>query len=559
VVNAKRALLEVVSEQERFEMLEESGDIYREKLNNSDRAIGAYNEALGIDPNSHVVLHKLLELYTETKQWKRGVEIVVRLTELEKDGGLRAKYFYTAAVIYRDEVKALDEAIDFYNKALDDAPDLLKAFEAIDRLCTQKKDWKALERNYRKMIKRLPQEGQSELKVMLWHNLGEIYRTRLKNFKNATAAFEVASSLEPDNMQRHEILAELYVLSGPEYAQKAVAEHQTLIKSSPFKIESYKALRQIYMDTRQYDKAWCLCSTLAFLKKADPEEQQFYEQYRQRGFVRAKARMTDELWHRFVFHVEEDRYIGAILASIAPVVGSMTARPHKHFQLKRKEKRDLATDQLLFSKVFNYVTSVLNVVQAELYLRPNQQTGLMMAHTKEVPSFVVGADLLQGRPEKELAFAIAKQLSYLRPEHFLRRVLTAPSQLRTVFFAALRLANPQFPVPPADVPEVDKILKYVAGKMHPGVLEQLAVLVRKFAESKAEVNLNKWWTATELTANRVGFVLCNDLEVAAKMVSTEPAEIGSLPPKEKVKELVLYSVSEEYFQVRGQLGLSVGQ
>ena len=559
VVNAKRSLLEVSGEEERFQVLEESGDIYREKLNNVEKAIASYNDALGLDSGSHVVLHKLLELYTETKQWKRAVEIVVRLTELETDPQLRAKYFYTAAVIYRDEVKALDESVDFYNRALDDAPDLLKAFEAIDRVLTQKKDWKNLERNYRKMIKRLPQEGHSGLKVMLWHNLGEIYRTRLQNYKNATAAFEVAGSLDADNMQRHEILAELYMLAGPENAQKAVQEHQILIRNSPFKIESYKALRRIYMDTRQYDKAWCLCSTLSFLKKADPEEQQFYEQYRQRGFVRAKTRMTDELWHRYVFHVEEDRYIGAILAIIAPVVGSMTARPHKHFQLKRKERRDVNTDQLQFSKVFNYVTSVLNVVQAELYLRPDQQCGLMMAHTKEVPSFVVGTDLLQGRPEKELAFAIAKQLSYLRPEHFLRRVLSAPSQLRTVFFAALRIANPQFPVPPADVPEVDKILKFVAGKMHAGMLEQLAVLVRKFAESKAEVNLNRWWTATELSANRVGFVLCNDLEVAAKMVSTEPAEIGSLPPKEKVKELVLYSVSEEYFQVRGQLGLSIGQ
>jgi tetratricopeptide (TPR) repeat protein len=405
----------------------------------------------------------------------------------------------------------------------------------------------------------LPQDGQNELKIMLWHNLGEIYRTRLKSYKNSTAAFEVATSLDPDNMQRHEILAELYVLAGPENSQKAVQEHQILIKSSPFRIESYKALRQIYMDTRQYDKAWCLCSTLAFLKKADPEEQQFYEQYRQRGFVRAKSRMTDELWQKYTFHRNEDLYIGAILAIVAPVVGQMTAKAHKSFGLKRKERRDLATDQLLFSKVFNYVTSVLNVVQAELYLRPNQQTGLMLAHTKEVPSFVVGADLLQGRPEKELAFAIAKQLSFLRPEHFLRRVLSAAAQLRTVFFAALRIANPQFPVPPSDVPEVDKILKHVAGKMHAGMLEQLATLVRKFAESKSEVNLNKWWTATELTANRVGFILCNDLEVAAKMVSTEPAEHLSPPPKEKVKELVLYSVSEDYFQVRKQLGLSIGQ
>ena len=95
--------------------------------------------------------------------------------------------------------------------------------------------------------------------------------------------------------------------------------------------------------------------------------------------------------------------------------------------------------------------------------------------------------------------------------------------------------------------------------MHPGQIEQLALLVRKFAASQAEVNLNKWWSAVDLTANRVGFILCNDLEVAAKMVSTEPAVLGAKPPKEKVKELVLYSISEEYFQVRAQLGMSIGQ
>ena len=43
------------------------------------------------------------------------------------------------------------------------------------------------------------------------------------------------------------------------------------------------------------------------------------------------------------------------------------------------------------------------------------------------------------------------------------------------------------------------------------------------------------------------------------MVSTEPAAMGGLPPKEKVKQLVLYSISEDYFNVRSHLGLSIGQ
>ncbi len=41
-----------------------------------------------------------------------------------------------------------------------------------------------------------------------------------------------------------------------------------MLRNEPFKYDSYKALRRIYMDAHQYDKTWCVCNTLAFLKKA---------------------------------------------------------------------------------------------------------------------------------------------------------------------------------------------------------------------------------------------------------------------------------------------------
>jgi hypothetical protein len=337
-----------------------------------------------------------------------------------------------------------------------------------------------------------------------------------------------------------------------------VADLHAQIRENPFKVELYKALRKVYLDRGQLDAAWCLSATLVFLKSADPEEQQFHAQHRARGFVRAKARMTDEMWNRYVFHPGEGRRVNAILALIAPVVAPMTAHPHKACGLKRKKRRDLATDDALLTKVLNYCVSVLNVGSPELYVN-KKQSGLLVVHTEEVPSFVAGPDLLEGRPDKELAFILAKSLSYLRPEHFLRRVMTAPTQLRTVFFAALRLTDPKYPVPPAGVPEVNKILRYASSRLPSGMPEQLRAAVRKFVESGAEPHLNKWWSSTELSANRIGFVLCNDLELATTVVSAETAEVGSLPPKERVKELVAYSVSQEYFQLRDQLGLCIGQ
>ena len=61
---------------------------------------------------------------------------------------------------------------------------------------------------------------------------------------------------------------------------------------------------------------------------------------------------------------------------------------------------------------------------------------LLMAHTPDVPSFVAGAALLSGRQEKEQAFIVAKQLTYLRPEHFLRIALPTKAQLQSVLLAA---------------------------------------------------------------------------------------------------------------------------
>src|SRR3970040_1327102 len=110
------------------------------------------------------------------------------------------------------------EAVELYNQGLDEYPDDLKTFERIDKIMTAKKDWKNQERNYRKMIKRMGAEVAPERKqtqIALWHALGEIYRSRLKDFKAATQAFEVCVGLDPEALGRRQILAELHQLQGP--------------------------------------------------------------------------------------------------------------------------------------------------------------------------------------------------------------------------------------------------------------------------------------------------------------------------------------------------------
>lgn len=325
-----------------------------------------------------------------------------------------------------------------------------------------------------------------------------------------------------------------------------------------------KTLRRLFTEMQAYDKAWCVTSALAFLRQADAEEQQFFEQYRPKGFVRARQRLTEELWQKNIYHPDEDRFISHILATVSSSVAAAYAKEHKDWGLKRKDRRDVQNDQLLFSKMFAYLVQIMGVPQPELYLRPESPGELDMANAREkgqlIPSFVVGASLLQGRPEKELAYVVAKKLSFMRPDHFVRWTTVVPtlSQLKYVFLAALKLAVPAFTVKPDMAQPVGQYVDLLRKLVPPQMAEQLAVVVQRFITSQGEADLTRWARAVDLTSTRAGLLMCNDLEVAARLVQGEQVAVGVAEPKDKVKDLLQWSVSDEYFTVREHLGLVIG-
>jgi lipopolysaccharide biosynthesis regulator YciM len=110
VVHAKRGLIATAKEKEKVQLLSEIGGIYQEKLQNAQKATAAFLDALEVSPEDHQLLQKILDLYTETKQWKKVVETIERFVALESSGFRKGAYHHAAATICRDELKSLDEA-----------------------------------------------------------------------------------------------------------------------------------------------------------------------------------------------------------------------------------------------------------------------------------------------------------------------------------------------------------------------------------------------------------------------------------------------------------------
>ena len=561
VVAYKRQVLDNIFEgEERFKLLNEIADVWNDSDKNPAKAIEALEEARDLQPQNMMLLHKMIALYQATEHWGKMIETLQAIADMEKDPTRKSKFLYTMAQLYRDKEEDHDRAVELFNEALDLNPTYLEAFERINKILTNRKDWKALERAFRKMLRRLDAakaEG-ADLQFNLWHNLGLIYRDRLKEMPNAIEAFKMATRFKPDEAVERQILAELF--EATDQMEAAIGEHALVLQKDPLRVDPYRSLFKLYMKTHEYDRAWCMCAALAFLRKADDEEQRFFDDYRPKGMLQVKSRLDTTQWGQNLFHKDESVLIGKIFAMVTPA-----ARVAKMNQLRaarqlpvldKRFKQDPATSTVTFAKTFGWAAQVLGLPTPELYVR-NDVAGALVAVPNEPPASVAGQTVLTGFTPQELTFIVGKHLAYYRDEHYIRNLFPTLNELKVLLFAAIRMVT-EFSVPPEMAQAVTTTATELAKYMQPVQREHLRKLVQLFMEDGARADLKRWIQTIEATACRTGLLLCGDLEIAKKIISQEPQLPGDLSPQEKMKELIIFSVSDQYFELRKALGIAVG-
>ena len=568
VVAYKRAILDnIVEGDERFKVLLEIGDIWHDQDKNPGRAIEALEEAKELQPENRPLLHKMLALYEATQNWARMVDTIQIIADMEKDPIRKSKFIFTIAQLYRDKENNQERAVELFNEALDLNPGYLEAFERINKILTGQKDWKALERAFRKMLRRLSttsgagdgKSANADLEFNLWHNLGLIYRDRLADVNSAIEAFKMATRYKADEPVERQILAELYEQT--DQLEAAIGEHAQVLQKDPLRVDPYRSLYKLALKMHDYDRAWCMCSALAFLHKADEEEQRFFEDYRPRGMIQVKSRLDNEQWVKNLFHKDENIFIGKIFEMVTPAaIVAKTQALAKAKQLPALDprfKQDPATSTVTFAKTFGWAGQVLGIQLPQLYVR-NDVPGALIAVPSRPPASVAGQSVLTGYTPQELTFIVGKHLSYYRGEHYIKNLFPTLGELKVVMFSAIKIIQPDFAVPAEMAQAVNTTAAELVKYMQPVERDSLRLVVQKFIEDGAKADLKRWMQAVDVSAARAGLLLCADLEIAKKIIAAEPQLPGDLPPAEKLKELIVFSVSEQYLALRKALGIAIG-
>lgn len=552
---AKNRRLEVASGAERFDLLLEVGDLEFQKLGDKSRAQKTFALALEDRPDDRKLLTRLMQLYSEGKDWAKLVEVVLRLADFVEDEKQRAKYMHTAAIVSARQLGEVDQAIVFYDRALEFDPSLSKVLDEAIELRRTKGDHAGVEKLLNRQIDQAKEANDRTKLTRVLDQLGELYQRFLNEPTLAIDAYEAAQAFDPDDRPRAELLAELYASNVEEYLDKAVHAQAQILKRNPFRGESYKLLRRLYTEAKKGDSAWCLCQALAVLKLAEPDEERFYRRHRADNAAPAQAVLDEEDWTTLA-HEDVDPLVTRIFALIQPTIIRTRTQSLEAMGYDARYAIDLTHHPYPVTQTLFYAHGVLGMQSPPVFQNPNDPGGLGFLHA-HTPGVVLGQAAFDSQVSTQaLAFVAGRHLAYFRPGYYVRHLVPTGTGLKAWLFAAIKLSAPQFPIAPDLEGQVTEAMQPMTADFQGVQRELLASQVSKLLQSGTTLDLKKWVAAIDLTADRAGFLLSHDLQIATDVMRATD-DGASVPAQDRMKEIVLFSVGEAYFELRQKLGIAI--
>ncbi|MEI9949525.1 MAG: protein kinase [Pseudomonadota bacterium] len=557
VIKVKTRHLDSATGDERVQLLIDIGDLASAKLNDRAQAAKSFVAALEDHPDDRRLLSKLMQLYSEDKDWNKLVEVVIRLAQFVDDPKQKVKYLHTAAIVTARQIGEPARALEFYEQVLALEPGFDKALNEAVELEQARGNHAGVERWLKHKLSYTSAADDQAGMLQTFTALAELYEKGLGHIDQAIDALEAAQTLDPDNRERTEHLSNLYVTDPSRYLDKAVAAQAVLLRQNPYRHDSYKTLRRLYTETKQADASWCLCQALTVLRLAEPDEERFYKRMRSDSAAPAQSAFSEDDWLDLVMHPQADALLTSVFALIEPVVIARRSQAVQELGYDPSYAVDIASHSAPVCQSLYYAAGVLGIALPPTYENRNDPGGISFLFATE-PSLVLGKTAL--RPDVPLqpaAFIAGRQLSFFRPGLYLRHLLGSGTALRSWFFAAIKLTSPQFPVAPELEGAVNEAYLALEAGLVGQTRDQLTRVVVKLLTSGAALDLKRWVAAVDLTADRAGFVLAHDLETATQVVKASDESTSPVSLDERFRELSLFAVSSQYFEIRQRLLISV--
>lgn len=251
---------------------------------------------------------------------------------------------------------------------------------------------------------------------------------------------------------------------------------------------------------------------------------------------------------RHVLHSGADPRVTLVIDYLMPALLERYGRPTIAQGYTEAHRADPMQHSLL-SQTLVYASQVLGVELPPVYLHGSAPVALFSIHG-DVPAIALGAHAATIADGRDAAFVAANHLSYYFPGHYARRLVPQEPELRRWVEAAMDLSRgaTQF----EHLSHLEQTM--LQTQVDP---DERKIIVKEIDGLDArDVDLHGWLKAIDATADRLGLILCHDLERACFLLRGGEGSADEAT-ETRIDALRAWSVSEDYLAVRAALGIAV--
>jgi tetratricopeptide (TPR) repeat protein len=445
-------------------------------------------------------------------------------------------------------------ALTLLNRCLRVDPNALNAADLAAKLLTEAQRWNELVLLYELV---LPRVSDPTAATELALTLTALCRDFVADPGRALGPLEHAATLAPGDFRLRLPLVLLYRERGQ--FERALHHLVAALRADPGYVRGYRMALVLSENCGRRDAAWNAACALELLGAANINESLLAHTHLPDGLLPARGTLTETDWIEKRLCPERDARIDAlfqVLGDATVEVALETAqRKRRLVSLDPGLQQDPEKSTATIAKTLLWSAKLLGVGLPKLYVMPDLPAAFAAPPAREA-TLLASRTLGSGLELRELAFLWGRQLALLRPEHRVLSLFPTDEELMDLLRAALSLGGIRqlaFRKLEGDAKLFARGLKR---HLSADAQSRLSEVARGFPLEEAGPIMRSWLRAVELSAGRAGLVCTGNLDLCSKLIERFPLE-ARVPRPEQVRDLMAYSVSDEYALLRARIGVLV--
>jgi tetratricopeptide (TPR) repeat protein len=332
-------------------------------------------------------------------------------------------------------------------------------------------------------------------------------------------------------------------------------ELEEAVAKSPLDGDLHARLYDLHVRAGRGDRALLSAIALDELGVARTEHLVTINEGATEGPIRMRALLDAPAWEQLRAPGSDD-----VVESLFDAIGPAAVAAHVEYRRARRklhvldpERKQSATSTVSIVASFQWAARVLGVPCPDLYVLDEVPGDIAAVPTAE-PSTAIGPGALSGLSSKEIAFLVARHLTYYRREHAPLVYFSSLPELTVLVLACVQMELPAMPIPPAVASSVASLRGRMTPHVTPSNRTAMAAAVQRLESRGGRLDLAGWARSVELTSARTGLFLSGDLRAATARLRAD----GAQPPEvlEQVRaDLIAFSVSRAHAELRAEFAL----